>query len=280
MKLFLSWSGEESKAVAVLLREWLPHVLQSVEPWISNEDISPGSRWSPEIGRQLESCGFGIVCVTATNQHSQWLNFEAGALAKEFDAGRVVPFLVGLNPADLTGPLTQFQAITATKLGITRLLKAINDATESPLIESRLINSTEMWWPRFEEGLKGLTMASPTPQASTRDLRSIMQDVLDISRKIQRQMAIEEFSLDATDDDPYGPLVEQIHERLKATGHDVYKFSVGYSTIILYTDDSINPEVLDQIERRAARFGRKIEVKPENAEVDRTSGYMHTYYDR
>lgn len=42
LKVFISWSGERSKEMANALREWLPMVLQYVEPFVSDKDISAG----------------------------------------------------------------------------------------------------------------------------------------------------------------------------------------------------------------------------------------------
>jgi hypothetical protein len=81
MKVFISWSGQKSRDVASALRDWLPLVINSVEPFMSSRDISAGARWQVEIARQLDTTDFGIVCVTRENQASKWLNFEAGALA-------------------------------------------------------------------------------------------------------------------------------------------------------------------------------------------------------
>ena len=44
MKVFLCWSGTRSKGIANALHEWLPRVIQALDPWIS-VDIDKGARW-------------------------------------------------------------------------------------------------------------------------------------------------------------------------------------------------------------------------------------------
>ena len=91
MKVFISWSGETSFEVAKILKEWIPCIIQDVEPYFSSEDIDKGARWSTDIAKELEEASFGILCVTRDNLQSQWLNFEAGALSKAIDKAKVCP---------------------------------------------------------------------------------------------------------------------------------------------------------------------------------------------
>lgn len=60
MKIFLSWSGSRSKAVAEALNVWLKRVIQAVKPFYSPE-IEKGAKWSNELDATLEGTRFGII---------------------------------------------------------------------------------------------------------------------------------------------------------------------------------------------------------------------------
>src|ERR1039457_7341444 len=107
MKIFLSWSGDRSLAVATALRDWLPSVIQAVRPWISSTDIDKGSRWASEIASQLQECSIGIICVTPENRESSWLLFESGALSKSIGTYVCTPPLPFLSTTR-TSPLLAY----------------------------------------------------------------------------------------------------------------------------------------------------------------------------
>src|SRR5215216_5919033 len=129
MKVFLSWSGDRSKAVADALYNWLPTIIQSVETWMSEHNIDKGTRGIPEISRNLEQTHFGIICLTPENLNAPWLLFEAGALSKSQDDARVWTLLYELEYTDVEGPLSQFQHTRAKKNDVRKLLDAINRAS-------------------------------------------------------------------------------------------------------------------------------------------------------
>lgn len=154
MKVFLSWSGTSSQKVALALKDWLPQVIQVIEPYVSSEDISKGERWSVDIAKELDTTNFGILCVTKENSNAPWLNFEAGALSKAFEKSRVTPFLLDIKPTDIQGPLVQFQATQFIKEDFKKLLYSINGSSDSVILpEGRLEKSFEAWWPQLSSTL-------------------------------------------------------------------------------------------------------------------------------
>jgi len=126
MKVFISWSGDTSKALAEALRGWLPSVIQAIKPYFSPDDITKGSRWSTEIAKELEECKIGLICLTADNLEAPWIMFETGALSKSISAARVCPLLFGVEPSDVKGPLVQFQAAPFAKDEMKKAVRMMN----------------------------------------------------------------------------------------------------------------------------------------------------------
>jgi hypothetical protein len=155
MKVFLSWSGSRSKFVSEILRWWLPRVIQSIRPWMSDEDISAGSRWLANVSNELSETHLGIICVTAENQNNPWLLFEAGSLSKVIDQSHVCPFLIDLTPSQLVGPLSQFQANQVNSEGTLKIVSTINQLLgPTKLSDADLTDAFEVWWPKFEERIR------------------------------------------------------------------------------------------------------------------------------
>ena len=61
MRVFLSWSGEQSHKVALALKDWLPDVIQTLDTWISTSDIDKGESWFSAISESLVKAeGMGV----------------------------------------------------------------------------------------------------------------------------------------------------------------------------------------------------------------------------
>lgn len=169
MLVFISWSGPRSMAVAAALHEWLPHVLQHLDPWMSSNDIDAGGRWGKEIAEKLEAAHFGICVVTPENLEKPWLNFEAGALAKRFtdaqgQAGKVVPYMFGYEKPEPppSSPLAGFQAKLANQEGTKDVVRALNASSSTKLSRDRLEHAFTKEWPDLEAALARVPAAAPT----------------------------------------------------------------------------------------------------------------------
>jgi hypothetical protein len=158
VKVFISWSGEMSRNVACVLRDKLPYIIQALKPFVSSDDIGKGARWGEVLANQLKETDFGIVCLTPYNIRSPWLNFESGALAKSVDRSRVAPFLFLVDPAQVRGPLAQFQSTVYEKEDIFNLLFSINGKLdpEDQLEHGLLRYSFDHWWPELDGALKSV----------------------------------------------------------------------------------------------------------------------------
>ncbi|HEX4806877.1 MAG TPA: TIR domain-containing protein [Conexibacter sp.] len=190
MKVFISWSGPLSHKVALALKDWLPSVLQVVEPYVSSEDIDKGARWSSDISKELEASSFGIICVTPDNLDAAWVNFEAGALSKSIERSRVAPFLFGVDRTAVQGPLLQFQSTLVEHDDVRKLIVSLNKACNgSGLDETRLDEVFEVWWPHLQGRLQGLATEAPPTPGPKRKTEDVLAEVLELVRSQQKLLS-------------------------------------------------------------------------------------------
>ncbi|PWG81185.1 TIR domain-containing protein [Pararcticibacter amylolyticus] len=193
MKVFISWSGNKSHKVALVFREWLPSVIQSIEPYVSSEDIDKGARWSTDIAKELENSTFGLLCVTKENLNAPWLSFEAGALSKTMDKSLVSPFLFDIKRSEVNGPILQFQSTIFEKEDIKKLLNSMNKACGEGCISNTMLEKAfDVWYPTLECDLLALKDISddseenanaPAPKIHTAE---ILEEILELSRNNQK----------------------------------------------------------------------------------------------
>jgi hypothetical protein len=200
VKVFISWSGEMSRRVALALRGWLPDVLNEVEPWMSDEDIDKGAAGLTELATALSKCSFGIVCLTQENQHRDWVNFEAGALAKSVgdDPSRVATLLIDqAGPSEITGPLAQFQATRLNVDDMTKLVRSLNKVATAPRTEEAIDRAVKTWWSSLEQSIAEARKSVPdtTPAAPPRSDRELLEEILTLTRDLANtsaQQAVEQ----------------------------------------------------------------------------------------
>jgi hypothetical protein len=181
VKVFISWSGEQSRQVALALYTWLPQAIHAANPYMSEKGNEAGSLWDHILSYALEESNFGIVCLTPSNLESRWLNFEAGALSKAVTQARVVPLLYGLTSNDVGLPLSRFMMKRADKEGMWETVVAMNSHVEEErrLPESVLLGTFDSLWPKLAMKLNSV---SAGPEARKRSDRELLEEILELIR--------------------------------------------------------------------------------------------------
>jgi len=236
--------------VAVALRDWLPSVIQAIEPWVSAEDIEKGSRWSTKIAEELQATKAGIICVTADNQNSAWLLFEADALSKtvEKEKEMVCTYLFNIKPTDVTGPLEQFQATESTKEDSRRLVATLNKAQQKPLPDSKLADAFDVWWEQLDKKLKAIVLSPSPTHSPKRDISDMVEELLTRGREQSRTveamgLAVSQLHAVVTNEIYYGGLSSLAKPGLNRLEHLV-ALSMRQPTL---SASLLNPD-LDSIE--------------------------------
>jgi hypothetical protein len=126
-----------------------------------------------------------------SRQFRESLLFEAGALSKTLEKTFVCPYLVNLQPADVRGPLSQFQMTTAEKEETRKLLHTINKALGDQALQPGQVNAAfDKWWGDLDSRLEAIssTRLSVPVKRSTREL---IEEVLDTVRAMARRTPTE-----------------------------------------------------------------------------------------
>ena len=190
MEIFLSWSGPKSKAVAEALRTWLPKVNPAFKPWLSTADIDKGARWASDVAERLETARAGIICLTPSNLHADWLLWEAGALSKTIKNTHVCTLLIGLEPSDVKPPLSQFQATRMTQDDMLALLSTLNSKLEDRAIPAANLPETfSLWWPSLEAVFSKLPLDEDAPPTK-RSERELIEEILALVRSQNRSAPV------------------------------------------------------------------------------------------
>lgn len=192
MKIFLGWSGDESRAVAVALKDWLRAVCNAFEPWMSDM-IAKGTRWSPAIAAELQASKAGVFTLTPDNLASGWLHFEAGAISNVKDA-RVCTFLRRVDRATVPEPLAAFQHTRSDdRVDTLEMVKALwrqMPADESKVSEVELLKYFDRWWPDLEGQLAeirppedGAAPPIPTVELMAGQTLKLVRELVDRDRE-------------------------------------------------------------------------------------------------
>ncbi len=188
MKVFISWSGDLSKAVAEALRAWLKLVIQATEPFVSTEDVDKGSIWFNEISDHLANTGAGIICLTQDNMNSPWILFEAGALSKGLSKNRVFTFLADTSFSSLKPPLSQFNGTCLEEGDVVKMLVSINRALGDRALDGVILKKAfDAHWPSLKSELETAREAHQPKNAklSKRSSEEMLGEILEITRSLQ-----------------------------------------------------------------------------------------------
>jgi hypothetical protein len=199
LKIFISWSDEPSRSIALLIRTWLPNLSDLFDPFMSEEDIDAGTRGLAVIAEALVDTSYGLAVVTPENQQAPWLTFETGALAREVGPdprARVTPLLFGFDKSESLrpGPLIQFQYRKFEKGKVRDVIRSM--AKLAGADEENVVQRFEWSWPDFgsqvEEALRSRSRPTgdATPEGAAESVTAdnpVLAEILENTRALLRR---------------------------------------------------------------------------------------------
>jgi hypothetical protein len=133
-KVFLSHAASDEH-IALLLKAEIEGRLLGVKVFCSSDptDLSPGTKWSPEIQQALRESAMLIFVASERGLQRPWVWFECGTLW--FTGKKIMPLCLGdVRKNALRPPLSELQAINGDEPNeLKTALEVIAAATGSPL---------------------------------------------------------------------------------------------------------------------------------------------------
>jgi hypothetical protein len=154
VKIFLSWSGDQSRSFAEEFKPWLEQVLAGTEVWHSIEDIDKGTVWFTAIISELDKCHCGIILITRENLLAPWIHFEAGGMVKGLGKSHVATILLDVDYPELKPPLNQFNGTRLNREGAWHLVKSLNKLSDRPIKDRVLERTFDKFWPELDEAYR------------------------------------------------------------------------------------------------------------------------------
>jgi len=233
MKVFVSWSGQRSKAVAEIISDWIKCVLQASQPWISTRDIDKGAIWFSEISDQLKDTAAGIICLTQENKNKPWILFETGALAKGLSTSRVCTFLIDLKASDIEDPLAQFNHTFPERTSMWGLASALNNCLDSRRLDERILRQVfDTYWPQFERDFAKAIEDNPAGiAAEPRSDENILEEILSTTRSLASRIRDVERNVHGKNSNSHG---FSCKAELEATLLDMMKNGETYAAITAF----------------------------------------------
>lgn len=189
MKTFVSWSGKAAKELASAVSHSLELIVPEISCFVSADEIEKGARWSNEIARELESSNYGLLILTKENLSAPWVFFEAGALSKSLEKGRVTPVLFGVDVADISStPLSQFQCTFYRERDMSVLCVDLAKACAGKDV-GRTISYFEKFWPDLDRSVQTILRDNKIPATSEDPKEIVLRDILNSLRQLNARTA-------------------------------------------------------------------------------------------
>ncbi len=155
--IFISWSGNRSKAEAKALQWLLEEIFPGHNAFMSENDMRTGDYWDSIITSNIKKAKFILAILTPENIIKPWINFESGmACAISRSKPKLGTILAGSfirNSSYLSIDKSPFQKLQhadlSKQIDINNLIKTIAERIDGNLLE--IVEITDDQWTKYNK---------------------------------------------------------------------------------------------------------------------------------